>query len=199
MDDASVESTSGAPPEPTSRWQRLFTGRARRWVIGIVLVNLVAVLALAGIGSARSQRCGGGFSGYSGGGGGDCRADLVLNPYVAPNPAHVGERLIYLLTARNRGPDATFDIRMTIRIPKGLQVNWWMSSAGEYGGGCEYQNRVVSCFFYQDLSRGESVAATVVVVPSVPGTLRLSASAHASTTDPNPKNNNVTIKTVVQG
>jgi uncharacterized repeat protein (TIGR01451 family) len=196
MDDPTVDS---APPPTGSRWQRILGGRGRRWVIGIVLVNLVAVLALAGIGSARSQGCGGGFSGYSGGGGSTCKADLIMNAYAAPSPAQVGQRLIYLFTARNRGPDSTFGVSMTIRIPKGLQINWWMSSAGEYGGGCQYQNRVVSCFFYDSLSRGEAVAATVVVVPGAKGTVRLTASAHSGATDPHPGNNNVAIKTVVQG
>jgi hypothetical protein len=72
-----------------------------------------------------------------------------------------------------------------------------MSSEGQYGGGCTYQNRVVSCYFYDGIQRGGSVAATVVIVPTVPGTLRTSVSAHSYTNDPNPKNNSIVIKTVV--
>ncbi len=191
------------PPDPVtggvrSRLSKLLSGRAKRWVIGIVLVNLIAVLVLAGIGSARVQNCNGGFSGYSGGGGGGCVADLDVNPYVVPSPAHVGQRLVYLITMRNHGPDRAFYINLTARIPKGVQIDWWMSSAGEYGGGCEYMNRVVSCFFYQDLDKGASVAATIVLVPTVPGTIRMPVHAEAEgAQDPNPHNNSITIKTNV--
>jgi hypothetical protein len=107
MSDPSPQSTHD-PNRIPGRLRSFVTGRRRRWVIGIVLINLFAVLVLAGIGSARAGRCGGGFSGYSGGGGGGgCEADLDLNPYVAPSPVHVGERLIYLLTVRDRGPRRT--------------------------------------------------------------------------------------------
>jgi uncharacterized repeat protein (TIGR01451 family) len=192
--------TVDAPHDEGSRRSRswsLFTGRRRRWVIGIVLINLLGVLALAGIGSAKVAQCGGGFSGYSGGGGGGCSADIIVRPYTAPTPAHVGQRLIYLITIRNYGPDGAGGIQLTIRLPKGVQVNWWMSSSGQYGGGCDYQNRVVDCFFYEGIQRGGSVAATVVIVPIVKGTISTSVSAQSGTHDPHPKNNTVTIKTVV--
>ena len=84
-----------------------------------------------------------------------------------------------------------------MRLPKGVQVNWWMSSGDRYGPGCSYQNLVVTCYFYEGIQRGGSVAATIVIVPTVPGTLKTSVSAHAYTNDPNPKNNSIVIKTVV--
>jgi uncharacterized repeat protein (TIGR01451 family) len=200
-----VFALSDPPIEPTEHsardagWVRtLFTGRRRRWVVGIVLINLVGVLVLAGIGSAHTDRCGG-FSGYSGGGGGgNCEADIFINPYTAPSPVHVGQRLIYLLTVRNQGPDEAYDIHLVVRIPKGVQVNWWMSSEGRYGGGCTYVNRIVDCFFYAGIGKGASVAATVVIVPYTVGVLRTTVSAHSEfITDPHPHNNNVTIKTTV--
>jgi uncharacterized repeat protein (TIGR01451 family) len=160
-----------------------------------VLINLLGVLALAGIGSAKAQRCGGGFSGYSGGGGNGCEADLIINPYTAPTPGHVGQRLIYLITVRNHGPDEAYYMTLTIRVPKGVQVDWWMSSEGQYGGGCSYTNRVVQCFFYDGISRGGSVAATVVIVPFQAGMLRTSVAVHSESFDPNLKNNSVVIKT----
>jgi hypothetical protein len=73
-----------------------------------------------------------------------------------------------------------------------------MSSAGEYGGGCSYVNRVVSCFFYGGIQRGGAVAATIVIVPTTVGTLSTQVSAHSRfVDDPHPKNNSVTIKTQV--
>ena len=198
MSDPSTEATN-EPDGTPSRLLSLVTGRRRRWVIGIVVINLFAVLVLGGIGSARADRCDGGFSGYSGGGGGgDCTADILVNPYTAPSPAHVGQRLIYLLTVRNHGPDDAYDIHVVVRIPKGVQVNWWMSSEGRYGGGCTYVNRVVDCFFYAGIGQGGSVAATVVIVPYAVGVLRTTVSAQSEfVSDPNPHNNNVTIKTTV--
>ncbi len=184
--------------EASSTWFRsLFSGRRRRWVVGIVLINLLAVLVLAGIGSAHVTECGG-FSGYSGGGGNNCHADVSVGQYAAPSPAKVGQKLIYLITIRDRGPDRSGSIELTVRLPKGVQVNWYMASQTDYSY-CQYQNLVVQCYYYGGVNKGGSVAATVVVVPLQKGTLRTVATAHGSSKDPNKKNNTSTLLVTVKG
>lgn len=195
MSDPSVDTTHDEGSSGSRLRRFLFTGRRRRWVIGIVLINLVGVLALAGVGSAKVADCGGGFSGYSGGGGNQCVADIDVNQYAAPSPVHRGQKLIYLVTIRNHGPDRTFYVQPDVKLPKGVQVNWFMASS-DYGY-CEYQNLVVSCFFYEGPGKGQAVAATIVVVPLVKGVIRSTATAHGSFRDPNPGNNTSTLRVTV--
>ena len=194
MSDPSIDATRDEGSSGSRLRRFLFTGRRRRWVIGIVLINLVGVLALAGIGSAKVADCGGGFSGYSGGGN-ECVADIQVNQYGAPSPVHIGQKLIYLVTIRNHGPDRTFYVQLDVRLPKGVQVNWYMASS-QYGY-CEYENLVVSCFFYEGPAKGQAVAATIVVVPLVKGEIRSVATARGSFKDPNLANNTSVMRVTV--
>src|SRR5205809_524254 len=100
MDDAGTES-GALPPAPRPR--------RRSWLVkGTVLfvaMNALAVGALAARSAAKPNgSCGGGFSGYSGGGGG-CQADLSIAVFPAPNPVAVHGRLFYLLEVTNSSPN----------------------------------------------------------------------------------------------
>src|SRR6476469_1726544 len=97
------EGTDRGRADGPSRWRSLFATRRRRWVVGIVVVNLLALLVLAGVGSAHSNDCGG-FSGYSGGFN-QCQSDMSVTVSPIPKTVSAGQKLVYLVTVKNLGPD----------------------------------------------------------------------------------------------
>src|SRR5207249_3732957 len=81
-------------PEGLSRKKRFRQSWVFRATLIFVAINMLGVIALASRGSARPDSCGGGFSGYSGGGG--CVSDLNVKSFDAPDPVQVKNRLYYL-------------------------------------------------------------------------------------------------------
>ncbi len=197
---------SAPPPEPHRFSVRRLRGRSVVVAtVLFVLVNAVAVVALAGIGAAKTRGGGcGGFSGYGGSsggsssGGGGCEADLSIALIESPNPVHVGRRVFYLVEVTNRGPDEAFRITVQDFLPSGVQVDWVMLPDESYGY-CNQQGRVVTCTFYY-LERHEKAGVVIVVRPFLPGTLNDVATVSLSfESDPNMSNNTATTKTTVKG
>jgi hypothetical protein len=175
-----------------SHWRSVFATRRRRWVVGIVVVNLLALVVLAGVGSAHSNDCGG-FSGYSGGFE-PCHSDIGVTLVAIPRSVNVGNQLVYLATVKNHGPDRAFESEMTIRLPAGVAVSWALTSQHDY---CEYEHYFVECYIY-DLQRGQAAAATIVIRPFVAGTMRTTAAVETFGIDPNPNNNKAVVVVTVR-
>jgi uncharacterized protein DUF11 len=160
-----------------------------------VVINALAVIALSTSGSAGPDSCGGGFSGYSGGGG--CTSDLSLVNIDAPDPVERTGRLFYLVEVTNKGPDNAFNVEISVLLSPGLQVDWVLTPEDPYGN-CSTQGREVFCNFY-DVADHQKVAINIVVRPPLAGTLKTVATVSSSSEDPNPKNNDATQRTTVHG
>ncbi len=181
--------------EGVSRKKRLRQSWVFRATLIFVAINMLGVIALASRGSARPDSCGGGFSGYSGGGG--CVSDLNVKSFDAPDPVQVKNRLYYLAEATNKGPDEAFNVTLSELLPAGLQVDWVLTPEDPYGN-CSIQGRTVFCNFYE-VAVHQKVAVSVVVRPAVPGTLNTRVSVTSNNDDPHPGDNSAQQQTTVTG
>lgn len=207
MTGSGTDEAAGAPPPEPKRFslRRLHGRSVVVATVLFVLVNAVAVIALAGIGAAKTRggACGG-FSGYGGssggssGGGGGCETDLSITLTESPNPVHVGRRMFYLVEVTNRGPDEAYRVVVQNFLPLGVQVDWVMLPDQSYAY-CEHQGRVVTCTFYY-LEHHEKAGVVIVARPFVAGTANDVATVSPSfESDPDMSNNTATTKTNVKG
>jgi uncharacterized repeat protein (TIGR01451 family) len=191
MDSGGPDRPEGAAPRKNRFTSRPFVVRA---TVIFVAINALAVIALSTKGSAGPDSCGGGFSGYSGGG---CVSDLTLVNVDAPDPVKVTGRLFYLVEVTNNGPDTAFNLEISDLLSPGLQVDWVLMPQDPYGY-CSIQGREVFCNFYDVLDH-QKVAITIVVRPPLAGTIKNVASVTSSNEDPHPANNTATQRTRVNG
>ena len=193
-------------PDPPHRRRRIFEKRRWRVVAGtvaFVMVNAIAVVALAGVSPHEVDRsCGGssgGFSGYSGGG---CGADLQLTMLDSPDPVKRGEDLFYFMEILNRGPGDAYDVQISDKVPTGMQISWVMVPAGDnpyYGtASCQVQGLAVFCNTYY-LQLYHKFAVTLVLRPLLPGTYRNIAKVDTGSFDEDITNNSAAVRTTVSG
>ncbi len=123
-------------------------------------------------------------------------ADLAVSKTATPNPVIVGNALTYTVTVTNNGPNAATGVRLTDRMPAaGLTVVSFMATQGT----CT----VVSGFFHELrcdlglLASAASATATIVVTPTLAGTITNTARVASNVSDPNGANNAVTRDTTV--
>jgi uncharacterized repeat protein (TIGR01451 family) len=117
--------------------------------------------------------------------------DLAVRQEATPNPVSVGEALTYLVTATNHGPATATGVELTHALPTGVTAPTATPSQGECGAVSD--SRVV-CML-GNLAPDTSATLTVVVTPTVAGTLTSTASVHGETNDPAGANNAMTIMT----
>ena len=118
-------------------------------------------------------------------------ANLVLSLTQQPNPVKTGSWLNYTITAKNQGPSAATLITLTETLPAGF--TFVRGSAG-----CTYASGIVNCRL-GTLASGVSKALTITVKPTLKGTFSATARVTSSTPDPDTRNNEVRLTTVVQG
>src|SRR5439155_25890843 len=102
------------------------------------------------------------------------------------------QSLTYTLAVSNAGPATATTVRLTNTLP--ATVNFVSASPGYslVGSTLVFTN-------LGDLGSAAQLTATIVVQPTVAGTLTNTASVGSITTDPLKLNNSATIKTVVEG
>jgi uncharacterized delta-60 repeat protein/uncharacterized repeat protein (TIGR01451 family) len=119
-------------------------------------------------------------------------ADLALEMFGPSGPVSFGQPVAYTLVITNAGPATATASRLTDTMPSG--VNFVSATPNGYalvGNTVVFTN-------IGDIGSGDQITATVVVQPTVIGTLTNSASVSSSTTDPLKLNNSASVKTVVQ-
>jgi uncharacterized delta-60 repeat protein/uncharacterized repeat protein (TIGR01451 family) len=120
-------------------------------------------------------------------------ADLVLGLADAPDPVPTGYNLIYNLTVTNLGPGTASGVMVVDTLPPGVSfVAAWPSNNYTVVG------RVVTFLNLGNVGSNQQVTATIVVKPTVAGTLTDSATCSSSVTDPHKANNNASVKTIVE-
>ena len=118
-------------------------------------------------------------------------ADLAVAKTDSPDPVRVGENLTYTVTVTNGGPNPADAVQMTDLLP--TTVTFVSATASQ--GGCTGTTTVVCNL--GTIASNAVATVTIVVQPSVSGTVTNRANATTSTRDPSAANNATTADTVV--
>jgi uncharacterized repeat protein (TIGR01451 family) len=108
-------------------------------------------------------------------------ADLSISIVDAPDPASVGQDVTYTATVANAGPAGATSVTLTDTLPAG--VNFVSATSSQ--GACSQLAGTVTCTLGSMVSGG-SATVTIVVRPTVPGTIIDAATVQAAEVDPTP-------------
>lgn len=121
--------------------------------------------------------------------------DLSVNKTGTPNPAGIGQPIIYTIVARNNGPDTATGVTLTDTIPAGVCLKDITVQQGSY---C-YENGVIT-WNAGVLLEGETATMTVTVIPQNEGTIGNTANIYHNNEDDEetePENNQSTAEITV--
>ena len=121
-------------------------------------------------------------------------ADLSVTKTDSPDPVHVGQNLTYTIRVKNGGAAKATGVTLTDPLPK----NAGFGSVSTSQGTCSLKpdKLLVSCSL-GSLASGATATVTIVIKPTVKGTITNTAKASATQTDPNTANNSATAVTTV--
>ncbi len=105
-------------------------------------------------------------------------SDLLARISATPEPVSVTQNLTYTVQALNSGPQDATNMVLKNTLPAG--VNFVSATSNE--GSCAQANLVVTCSISKLVS-GDSLAASIVVIPTATGSADDTASASATETD----------------
>ncbi|MGH9961314.1 MAG: PQQ-dependent sugar dehydrogenase, partial [Pyrinomonadaceae bacterium] len=118
--------------------------------------------------------------------------DLSLTKSASPNPGQVGLNLSYRVTVTNNGPALATNVSLIDTLPSGVSFVSATPSQGSCNG-----TGPVNCTL-GNLAVGGTAVITVVVTPSVTGSIMNTATVSAGETDFDTSNNSATITTFIQ-
>ena len=116
-------------------------------------------------------------------------ADLSVSKADSPDPVQLGDDLTYTITVANRGPSTATGVTLTDTLPAG--VTFVSVSAG-----CTEAQGTVTCTL-GTVASGDSSTVSIVVTPTVAGTIANTARVTSSEGDPNTGDNTAAQSTVV--
>jgi len=121
-------------------------------------------------------------------------ADLSVTKVDAPDPVHVGQNLTYTIRVANGGAATATGVTLSDPLPK----NAGFGSVSTSRGTCALkpEKQLVSCSL-GSLAGGASATVSIVIKPTVKGTITNTAKVSATQTDPNTANNSATAVTTV--
>lgn len=119
-------------------------------------------------------------------------ADLAVTLADSPDPLRLGGNLTYTLTVVNNGPSPATNVVATDTLPAGVTFVSAMSTVGTASQASGIVTAQIGT-----LANGASATVTIVVTPTMAGTLNTSATVAATEDDPNPANNTATQATTV--
>jgi uncharacterized repeat protein (TIGR01451 family)/uncharacterized delta-60 repeat protein len=119
-------------------------------------------------------------------------ADMSLTIIDSPDPVAVGGTLTYTLIVSNAGPATATSVRLTNTLPAG--VTFVSASPAGYA----VNGNVVTFPNLGDIGSASSSVATIVVQPTISGTITNNGSVGSTTTDPFKVNNFASVKTIVE-
>jgi uncharacterized repeat protein (TIGR01451 family) len=129
-------------------------------------------------------------------------ADLSISKSGAPNPVVSGNRLTYMLTVTNNGPQDATGVNVTDALPGSLHFNTVGSSQGTCTRSTttnpQPKGGTVTCVV-GNLANGGKATITIVVTTTTRGTLSNTATVKGNETDPDSSNNSATATTTVVG
>jgi uncharacterized repeat protein (TIGR01451 family) len=127
-------------------------------------------------------------------------ADLFIEKLASQNPIPVGTNLTYTLYVSNFGPATAATPVVTDVLPSGVtfvSASVQAASGGASMGSCSGTS-TITCNLVNILS-GNNATITIVVTPTVVGTLSNTTSVASTTPDPVPSNNSSTVVVQVTG
>jgi uncharacterized repeat protein (TIGR01451 family) len=119
-------------------------------------------------------------------------ADLALTASASSSALSVTQNLTYTVTLSNYGPQDATNVVLTEALPSSVSF----MSVTSNQGTCTEAQLLVMCNMSKLVS-GDSLVATMTVVPTATGTITNTANATASENDANPANNTASISTRV--
>jgi len=120
-------------------------------------------------------------------------ADLALGLADSPDPVLTGYNLTYTLTVSNLGPATATGVMVVDTLPP--TVNFVSASPSS---NYTVVGQVVTFLNLGNVGSNQQATATIVVTPTVPGTVTDSATCSSGVTDPFKANNKASVKTIVQ-
>jgi uncharacterized repeat protein (TIGR01451 family)/CSLREA domain-containing protein len=120
-------------------------------------------------------------------------ADMGISKSGSPDPATVGQTLVYTLTATNHGPGSAPGVTVTDTLPS--SVTFQSASASQ--GSCSNSSGTVTCDL-GNLAAGASATSTINVTPNSAGEITNTASVKSSAPDSDSSNDTATVVTQVQ-
>jgi uncharacterized repeat protein (TIGR01451 family) len=122
-------------------------------------------------------------------------ADVCITASDSPDPITIGADLTYIYRITNFGPSTATGVVFTNFLPAGVQ---YISSAHSTGGSSTYNPALntLDCNVGTLIS-GAGMTITVVVRPTVSGTITSIATIQGVQPDLNPDNNTAAVKTTV--
>lgn len=108
-------------------------------------------------------------------------SELELRLSDTPDPLHVGEELIYTVSAKNLGPDPTVNARLYAYLTEDAEFISASFSSDSGKGGCEpFDGRLMRTICRMDeIGVGETATLKIVVRPLAPGRIALVSDALA--------------------
>lgn len=154
----------------------------KRLVLIAAAALLVAVFALAGVGSAAAPGT----------------ANLQIKKTDSPDPVRIGQQLTYTIGVENQGPSPATGVTVTDNLPKRVD---FVSASGP-SGACAVQGGKVTCPVGSlkpiGINYGGAPATvTIVVIPRSSGTISNTATVKGDQKDPISGNNKATATTRV--
>ncbi len=126
-------------------------------------------------------------------GGGECPgADMALGMIGQPNPVVLGQYLTYTLNVTNKGPSTAKSVTVSHQLSSSVVF----VSANSSQGNCSQAGGLVTANL-GTMAVGATATITVVVIPTVQGTISSTANVTSSQTDPDLSNNSATVVTQV--
>ena len=124
-------------------------------------------------------------------------ADVAVRIAATPDPARVGEDLLYTVTVTNRGPADATEVDIDVRLPDGVTF----AALGRPDPpvsphGCAVQGGYVSCTV-EHLKSGESWTIPFTVKPTTGGRITNQVTVGGPQPDPQPANDSATVVTRV--
>ncbi len=119
-------------------------------------------------------------------------ADVSVAQSDLIGPVPVGDELAYVFTVTNAGPALATDVTLEDTLPSGSRFVFAAAEAAT----CSQAEGRVSCGL-GDLEAGQSRTAIVALTPTLPETLRNTATVSSPTPDTNPTNNTAVQETTL--
>jgi uncharacterized repeat protein (TIGR01451 family) len=119
-------------------------------------------------------------------------ADLALTVTDTPDPVAINTELSYQITITNQGPLDAVNLVLTDLLPAGITL---VSATPSDGGTCS-GTTTIQCNFAA-LANSSTASVTLVVTPTVAGTVVNAPSVTSDTPDYTPANNSASASTIV--
>ena len=120
-------------------------------------------------------------------------ADLAISEVASTSAPQAGTRLTYTVTVKNNGPSAATNVKVNDFLPTNATLVGYFPSQGTTVNGTYLATT------FGSIASGASATLTIVVTPTVAGTITNAANVSGAQLDPTSGNNSATLGLAVTG